>query len=707
MAESNQIVLLDSPEAAARAIDLFPGSICAYANGELPPEAEGKSDGIAISADANWRQRLCAKFAANRFKKIRQIDGTIDHLKSHAEALEWARANLKPYENSAPQDVDLPSTVDSSPATPADAEPLPNPSPPPADGNLPAPADPQAVGAGPSEDAPERAQDDAPPAWMDEIPDDLDDVQRDVRQASALKRQAFENIDPEPWQEPLDLWNSRPLPRFNPDWVLPCLRAVSSNNAAIVGCDQGIDYLQRIAFAAGCLSDEIKIRVRPSQDWLESARIWACIVGDSGDGKSPSMLGIKGPSQDLRFEIAERCKEKFATYKANHDVYELDRKEWVQKKHKGEPVGKLPLPPEKPVNELLYFSGTTAEGLLEQQEQSTRGTMLEADEVLGWALGMDQYKAGGKGSDKAFWLSSWNGSEFVGILVGKLRTIHNTGVTIIGGTQPHAIRLAMAKENFTTDDGLVQRFLFHVSNGLADEDNNQPTDRDALARWKNIIHRLYYMKPHLQPCEFTPAAHRVRQRMNDWLNNLRSIYTIPEAERQALTKWRSYFPRLCLTLHAIESADAGCEVIPQMVDDHIAESVYKYMVECLWPSLDHFYGEAIDNSDDMRTVRTFAEYVLARDIKTVITVNFGRNFNYYRKLKSLSLRREFWNQICMAGWARPLGIISRNEGISSRYEINPLAFDGRFSERAEKAKVVAQAHRDAAPAEFLAKQGRH
>ena len=689
MVDPDRVVLVHSAEIAERGAVLFDGAPTIYANGQPPVDALQYKAPVVVGPDAEWRDNLCRQLADNGIEAIKVWPVDVSTHTTREEIV-WLAGNGGPVAwvpSSAPQvAIPSPASDEGEVAGKEDSD------------GLPLRASPDTPAAAePSEDA-------SGGDWSAaNISLDVDEEERaeqalhSIRMASAVKSQAHadEQAEPGDWPEPMDLWNSRTLPRFDPEWVIPCLRAVSANNAAMVGCDQGIDYLQRIAFSAGCLDDSIKVRVRPTQEWEESARIWACILGDSGDGKSPCMKGIAGPSRDLRFEIAERSKEKFAKYKAEFEVYELDRKAWVMAKHKGDPVGLLPVPPAKPVNELLYFSSTTSEGLLEQQEQSTRGTMLEADEVIGWASGMDQYKSGGKGSDKAFWLSSWNGAEYVGILVGKLRTIHNTGVTIIGGTQPGAIRSAMQKSNFTTEDGLVQRFLFHVSNGLADEDSEQPADRDAIARWKNIIHRLYAMKPHLQACEFTPQAHAVRQKMNDWLNRLRAIHTIPDAERQALAKWRAYFPRIALTLGAIQAADSGCEIIPAQIEADTAEFTYRYMTECLWPSMDHFFGEALENTEDMRSLKGFAEYCLARDKRMIITTELSRNWSHYRGIKSINLRREFWASVVMSGWARPVGTIARNEGIFSRYEVNPLAFDGRFGERAAAAKVAAQAYREA------------
>lgn len=675
---SERVVIVDWPEVAKRGETLFPGSTVVYANGALPIEALETDDCILVSTDAERLTEFCQQVVAASCRQVRYSTDDISNFKTRQEVLDWnAAGGLKaftgePIPNPAPQG----DTVEaSSPLAPA--------------------VDP--AGAGP---------DDGPPEWMDEIPDDLENVQRSIRTAAALKKHAFTEPGPQEWPEPADFWASKPLPAFDPQWITPAIRPFVLNAAACVGCDPGITYLQALAFAAGCVSDEIKVRVRPNQDWSESARLWAMIVGESGDGKSPSMRAIMREAGPLAAEVAQRSKEKHAGYQDELDLYKLERQAWLTRRQKGDPAGARPMPPPKPVNELLYFSGTTSEGLLEQQEATTRGTMLYSDELVGWLFGMDQYKQGGKGSDRQFWLSAWDGAEYVGILVGKLRSIPNTGVTVIGGAQPHAIRTASAKMALDSD-GLLQRVLVYNSSGEAREENENPADRDAIKRWRSILHRLYAMKTHLDHCVFSDDAHAIRTEANEWIAKMRSITGLPDAARQALSKWRAYLPRLALTMHAIEAADSGCEIIPGVIDADTMRTAWNYMRDCLWPNLLRFYGILLENGEETRSVRIFAEFVLARDIRTVKPHALASNWTHYRHtFKTIAQRREFFAQAEACGWLRPLGPIDRNKGTAADYQVNPKAFDGRFAAAAMAAEAAAEAYRLIMHPAMLAKQGR-
>lgn len=698
MADPTQIVLLPSEESALAATPLFPGSYCVYSNGRLAQQCLDYDDAVVIGPDAEWLESTCSQLAKLEYKRVRYAEGDISQIEG--DPLEWVRARIKPYESSA-QQVGSHNGIGTSSGRPADAGPIKNPAPQPADINPPAVDDSQAADAGPSEDAPERdlsALDDS--RYMDED-DAVEAAQRSMRNASALKSAAAS----EEWFDPADFWGVRPILPFDTRWILPSLRSFVTNAAAMVGCDPGITWLQTLAFAAGCLNDEIKVRVRPNQDWAESARIWACIVGDSGDGKSPSMKTIMRETRDLQFEIAQRSKDAFSRYKDDVDLYDLDRKAWLSKRQKGEPCGERPTAPTKPVNELLFFNSTTSEGLLEQQEQSLRGTMCEADEFLGWLLGMDQYKSGGKGSDRQFWLSAWDGSPFIGILVGKMRHIPNTGVTIIGGSQPDALRRAAVKLNLESD-GLIQRVIVYNSTGLADEDSEQPADREAIAQWKRIVSRLYAMKTNPQPCAFSDGGNRIRREAGEWIAHVRSIQQFPAAARQALSKWRAYLPRIALTMHAIECAREGREAITDTIEESTVALAWAYMRDCLWPHMLHFYSTINEYSDADKSVKAFAEYVLAREVRTIKPHKLNSAWSNVKKGMSTVQWRELWAQIEAAGWARPIGTPVKSTGLSSEYAVNPLAFDGRFDGPAKLAREAVEIHRAAMHPAFLARQGR-
>lgn len=691
MSDLRQIVLISDSDKLPHSVALFPKSDVAWANGSIPPEAEGRADAVAISTDAEW----CAattKLLAQTCKRVRWSVADLSQCSTNAEAIATLKAaGIHEFTVSAPQEVtgDVPPLTE--PVEPAGADP---------DSSSPDEPPPQE----PSE---RDLRASGHPAWEDIPEDDYDEptpVDRIRMASNVVHLRAVEGRPTGEWPEPVNFWTKSPLPAFDPIWIIPTVRPFVLNQAAMVGCDPGITWLQTVAFAAGCLSDDIRVRVRPQQDWAESARIWACIVGDSGDGKSPSMNGIMRESRELNAEIAERSKSRQAGYKDELDLHELERKAWLAKRQKGEPAGPRPLAPPKPVNEMLYFNDTTSEGLNDQQEATTRGTMCYADEFLGWLLGMDQYKSGGKGSDRQYWLSSWDGAEYIGIRSGKLRNIPNTGVTIIGGSQPGAIRRAVSKLDLDSD-GLLQRVLVYNSQGEASEDAEQPADRDAVTRWRRILRGLYDMKTHLDHCVFSEQSHAIRREANNWIKKIRGIEGVPMAARQALSKWRAYLPRIALTLHAIEAADNGLEVIPATIEEHTTATAWEYMRGCLWPHMLHFYNTITEDSEQRVHLVAFANFVLARGLQEVRPAYLPAKWTHYkRKMETIEKRRQFWAAITNAGWARPAGGFDRTGQIASIYTINPSVFE-LFAAQAAIAREQAEYFREAMLPSFRREPG--
>lgn len=672
---ASQHILAHSSEARDFAAPLFGASTLVFANGRWP-EIDAPEDVIVAGPDAEWCAALCAIAASLGCAKIRFAIADLTQIEGNPPA--WLRDRLKPYiPSSAPERFEKPDTPPPVSIAAQVAEPL------------------------------ERAESDSPPDWHTDIPDDYPDERSPadrIRMASnVVHLRAVEDRPSGEWPEPVNFWTKSPLPAFDPLWIIPQVRPFVLNQAAMVGCDPGITWLQTVAFAAGCLSDDIRVRVRPMQDWAEAARLWACIVGDSGDGKSPSMSGIMRESRELNAEIAERSKQRQAGYKDELDLYELERKAWLQRRQNMEaskPAGPRPIAPPKPVNEMLYFNDTTSEGLNDQQEATTRGTMCYADEFLGWLLGMDQYKSSGRGSDRQYWLSSWDGAEYIGIRSGKLRNIPNTGVTIIGGSQPGAIRRAVSKLDLDSD-GLLQRVLIYNSQGEASEDSEEPADRDAVREWRGILRRLYEMKTHLDHCVFSDKSHTIRREANDWIKQMRSMTSIPAAARQALSKWRAYLPRIALTLHAIEAASNGCEVIPATIEEHTTATAFEYMLGCLWPHMLHFYSTITENAEDRVHLVAFANYVIGRRMDEVRPAYLSSKWTHYqRKIKTIQQRKEFWDSVVNAGWARPDGGFDRTGQIASIYNINPCVYDGRFAEAIEAAKAQIEKFREVMHPDF-------
>jgi putative DNA primase/helicase len=101
----------------------------------------------------------------------------------------------------------------------------------------------------------------------------------------------------------------------------------------------------------------------------------------------------------------------------------------------------------------------STEELQRMLANNLRGLLAVRDELSGWLGSFDQYRAAGRGADRAFYLECWNGGSFVNDKVkfdGAPVRIDHASLAIIGGMVPDRLREVLVD----ADDGLSARFLY-------------------------------------------------------------------------------------------------------------------------------------------------------------------------------------------------------------------------------------------------------
>lgn len=93
---AQRVVLVDSPEIAARGAILFPGSTVLYANGVCPPEAFTAPDVVVPSAQRARIDSLCAQALAGGCKSVREWDIDLSEFTERQQVLD-AAGGIKPY----------------------------------------------------------------------------------------------------------------------------------------------------------------------------------------------------------------------------------------------------------------------------------------------------------------------------------------------------------------------------------------------------------------------------------------------------------------------------------------------------------------------------------------------------------------------------------------------------------------------------------
>ena len=203
-------------------------------------------------------------------------------------------------------------------------------------------------------------------------------------------------------------------------------------------------------------------RVRASTSWSEPMTLWACVVADSGDRKTPG-LNVTRRALDLieknnsAATSAKRLAHATLAQKAKEVI-----KQWKQDREAALKASPPREPPPMPteaidpgnfIEPLLYATDSTIERLAALLQARPRGMVLIRDELAGLFANMSRYS---RGSDRPFWLEAWNGGRHVVERMSGSIVIEHLLVGVIGCFQPDKLARSFAGD----EDGMCGRFVY-------------------------------------------------------------------------------------------------------------------------------------------------------------------------------------------------------------------------------------------------------
>jgi hypothetical protein len=205
-------------------------------------------------------------------------------------------------------------------------------------------------------------------------------------------------------------------------------------------------------------------RVAANDDFIEPSVLWFAEIGAPSSGKTPMLRPMIDASRMLEREAEPAWREALSKYERDAEAARAVDKKWRDMtRHAANDNEELPDRPSeadeppRPTRPRVVTMDTSTEELQQILAESPRGLLYVRDELAGWFGSFDRY--GGKGSDRAFFLESWNGDAFVCDRVryhdAPLR-IERASLAIVGGIVPDRLRDVLAG----VDDGLAARFIF-------------------------------------------------------------------------------------------------------------------------------------------------------------------------------------------------------------------------------------------------------
>jgi len=384
-------------------------------------------------------------------------------------------------------------------------------------------------------------------------------------------------------------------------------RRLIEEAAAAIGCPPEFVGLPMLAVLSSAIGNSRVLRLK--RGWEEGASIFAAVIADPGEKKTPALKVALEPAKKAQATLKDKYQRAEDEYKREQREYEVDKKDAAKA---GEPA---PPPPQGPTMERTLVEDTTVERLVGIQAENPRGVVVVRDELSGWARAMDQYKQGGRGADRQFWLSAWSNSY---VSVDRKSQPHplivsRPFVALFGAIQPGVLpELGDGRE-----DGLLDRFQFAYPeaqlSGWTDAEISEKAE-SSYASLYGKLRELYmptdeYGDPEPVRIHLSPDAKAVMVKAINELRREMHAPGFPARLRGPWSKLEAYFARLMLILATARAADTG-----------VAERVETNDVLAAVVLLDYFKSHArrvyvgLHGDDpDERLAADIAEFLEQRD----------------------------------------------------------------------------------------------
>jgi hypothetical protein len=335
-------------------------------------------------------------------------------------------------------------------------------------------------------------------------------------------------------------------PLFPVDALPSSVERLVREAAAAIGCPPDAIGLSALVTLGSAIGNSRGIQ--PKRGWTEGAAIYGAVIADSGEKKTAAIATATDVVQRLENRLNREHEQALDDFATEEREYEVERKEAA--KH----GLSAPPPPRRPVAERVHVNDTTVEALIQILNENPRGLLREQDELVGWVKAMDQYKAGGKGSERQFWLSTWSNRPVSVDRKGQQGPISTLrpSVSLIGSIQPDVLpELAENRE-----DGMLERILFAYPRPLNAMWTEDDISEGALVAYRELYQRLRdlhmetdeFGDPLTVPVTFSPDAKGV---YIDVYNNHRREMAEPGFPRYLRSVWaklEAYTLRLTLII---------------------------------------------------------------------------------------------------------------------------------------------------------------
>ena len=443
------------------------------------------------------------------------------------------------------------------------------------------------------------------------------------------------------------------------------------------GVTAGHIALPLVGIASGLIG--VARRVQATRSWLQPMTCWTCLVGLSGSGKTPSLDVVR-----RALSVVERSRQEENSARQLAHETRVERAKAALKKWKEDIAAAVEAgqpPPVKPaeaqdvrpfVVPRLFVNDCTIERLAPLLEARPRGVIYVADELARLFQNLERYSGG---SDRSFWLESWDGNSFVVERLGRPPVIlRHLLVGVVGGFQPDLLARSFDGDS----DGIYARFLYAwppeapFRQPSDDADETDPEIINAFGRLANLqAGDDDAFAPRSIPltadgrkvfAAFAEFAHRERQ-------------SLEGRNREYWCKGTGHVLRLAGVLCFLEWAWTGGPE-PQAIDARHVESAVLLWREYFWPhgrAALHLVGVSDKHNNGravLRWLRTNAKMMVSREEV--------RREALSRRLDA-GETQTLLDTLERAGWLREVTAKASGPGRPARrWEVNPRLIEVHF-----------------------------
>lgn len=212
-----------------------------------------------------------------------------------------------------------------------------------------------------------------------------------------------------------------------------------------------------------------------------------------------------------------------------------------------------------------FVSDVTAEKVADLLQDNQKGFPVARDELSGWMLGMNQYKARGSGSDRSFWLEVNSGSAVSVHRKDPSRPpvfVPHPCVPVFGGIQPPVL----ARLKGPDDDGWFDRFLFSFPEPMpARRETWATAPAEGRLLWERTILQLIRTpmraddEGNQRPffLKMSQGARLAWEDWTGWVADRRNDPAFPRHLEGPVIKMEGFAARMAGTLHVLREIHDG------------------------------------------------------------------------------------------------------------------------------------------------------